>query len=77
MVSRPRRKPADDVIDEEDEDEVLAVGTAVALAGFQALVASGVDPAEACKQCWRYPVDFMVGRRAWWAAVQEAYGDDD
>jgi hypothetical protein len=76
MVSQSRRRAADDAADEEDDDEVLAVGTAVALAAFQALVASGADPMAAIKECWRYPVDFMVGRRAWWAAVQEAFTDD-
>lgn len=78
MVRASRRPPPVDELDEdEDEDEILAVGTAVALAAFQALVGAGADPAEAVKQCWRYPVDFMVGRRAWWAAVQEAYADPD
>jgi hypothetical protein len=78
MVRQPARRSraADEIADDEDEEDVLDVATAVALAAFQGLIAGGMDPETAVKQCWRFPVDFMVGRRAWWAAVQQAYGED-
>lgn len=76
MARSPRRAGAAELPEEEDEDDVLDIGTAVAIATLQGLIASGMEPAEAVKVCWRAPVDFMVARRAWWAAVQEAYQDD-
>lgn len=76
-MARSSRGAAAPDIEDEDEDDVLDLGTAVALAALQGLIAAGVDPAEAVKQCWRAPVDFLTARRAWWAAVQEAYGRED
>lgn len=75
MARSSRRAPAPDF--EDEDDDVLDIATAVAIAAFQGLVASGADPAEAVKSCWQFPHDFMIARRAWWSAVEQAYGGEE
>lgn len=75
MTSRRSRAEPQFDEDEEDGNDVLDIGTAVALATFEALLSQGMASDEAILEAWKVPVKFLQARQTWWEAVQAAYGE--